>query len=202
MQTWLMDKMDMEVQRKNIHSENTPLHQAIYAGEVEKALALIPETADLNLPEPTFLLTPIHLAARSGHLHVVEALLEAGANPDSRDDGGMSPLHKAAENGFLEIVQLLISKKVSIDPGAFGRGMYTPMMMAVMKDHLEIVETLLLAGADPCKKDKRGRTCYTHAEEKPLIKDLLRRSEPGYYPGVLDEKKAPLSHWLNGAKNA
>lgn len=46
MQTWLMDKMDMEVQRKNIHSENTPLHQAIYAGEVEKALALIPETAE------------------------------------------------------------------------------------------------------------------------------------------------------------
>ena len=170
-----MDKMDMDSQRSKIHTEETPLHKAIENGDVAKALELIPLTSNLDMPEPMFLLTPMHLAARSGYLVIVEKLAEAGSNPDARDDAGTSPLHKAADNGYLDVVKFLLSLKVAVNPAGFAMGMYTPLMLAMKRDFVEIAEVLLDAGADPYKKDKRGRNCFDYAEEKPIFKELLKK---------------------------
>ena len=41
-------------------------------------------------------ITPLHYAARNGHLEVVEFLLEHGADPNARIKYGYTPLHVAA----------------------------------------------------------------------------------------------------------
>ena len=53
-------------------------------------------------------LTPLHYASRKGFAEVVQALLEAGADPSVPENYGFTPLHEAAENGRREVAQLLL----------------------------------------------------------------------------------------------
>ena len=52
--------------------------------------------------------TALSEASCQGHLHVVNFLLESGADPNSLNDTGRSPLWRAAFNGHSEVVQVLL----------------------------------------------------------------------------------------------
>ncbi len=51
--------------------------------------------------------TPLHMAARRGHLGVAQALLDLGAALDARDTKGCTPLHRAINCRKPEVVKLL-----------------------------------------------------------------------------------------------
>jgi len=55
-------------------------------------------------------MTPLHYAARDGHLSVVEHLIiqKADINAKSKDD--LTPLHYAASYGHLSIVNILFKQ--------------------------------------------------------------------------------------------
>ncbi|XP_075087089.1 phytochrome-interacting ankyrin-repeat protein 1 isoform X2 [Nicotiana tabacum] len=54
--------------------------------------------------------TPLHLAAKGGHLRVMDELLERGADIDARTKGvcGWTPLHHAAKKGKRKAIRFLI----------------------------------------------------------------------------------------------
>ncbi|KAF9623648.1 hypothetical protein IFM89_003680 [Coptis chinensis] len=54
--------------------------------------------------------TPLHLAAQGGHLKVMDALLERGANIDARTKGacGWTPLHNAAKERNRDAIKFLV----------------------------------------------------------------------------------------------
>ena len=54
-------------------------------------------------------------AASSGHLAVVQLLVERGANLNIQDEYGYTALIKAAERGYLPIAQYLIEKGANKD---------------------------------------------------------------------------------------
>ena len=56
------------------------------------------------------LMTPLHLAINTGHLSVVETLLEHGADVDSVDEEGRTGLMLALEWGDREMVNMLIQR--------------------------------------------------------------------------------------------
>ena len=53
--------------------------------------------------------SPLHFAARTGQIEVVENILEKEANEKNpKDDNGLTPFHWAAQNGNLDICQLFM----------------------------------------------------------------------------------------------
>lgn len=54
--------------------------------------------------------TPLHIAARCGHLEVMKELTKHGVEVNIMDNSGWSPLHEAARNGHLGVTRELIER--------------------------------------------------------------------------------------------
>jgi ankyrin repeat protein len=106
--------------------------------------------------------TPLLLACRSGHYATTMMLLEAGADPKMANDYGDTPLHwlLSFDDRYVdEVAQKLVQIGSEVDAvadawqyihcgeNAFIRG--TPLMRAVTRNRLKVVETLCEKGADP-----------------------------------------------------
>src|SRR5437870_2747910 len=74
---------------------------------------------------------PLTSAARSGHLALVDLLLEKGAVIDARNPSGSTALYLAAENDRLAVVRRLLDK--GADPKLAGRAEVTPLAAAAFK---------------------------------------------------------------------
>ena len=95
----------------NVYAEDgfQPLGLASYFGHLELAKYLIKAGAPINSPSRNGLkAAPIQSAAAAGHDKVVQLLLENGADPNVREQGGYTPLHAAAQNGDEEMIRTLI----------------------------------------------------------------------------------------------
>lgn len=90
---------------------STALHRAALAGKVEAAESALADS-DLEALN-TEGRTALHLAAKYGHLKMVEFLLEKGAKPDAQGYDGQTPLHLAAEAGEFQVVAALLAQGAS-----------------------------------------------------------------------------------------
>ena len=63
-------------------------------------------TNDPNIPNNTGQ-TPIHRAAKKGHLEIVRLLMTTTKNPNVPDNFGRTPEDLASQQGHHEIVELL-----------------------------------------------------------------------------------------------
>lgn len=74
-------------------------------------------------------LTPLLYAARSGCLECVEAMLQAGADPNIPSPEGVTPLLVAIDNFHFDIANLLLDE--GADPHAFDWWGRTPLYLAI-----------------------------------------------------------------------
>jgi hypothetical protein len=126
----------------------TPLHVAAKAGNIECARLLLEAGAypDASWDQEGY--TPLHLAAMNKDLEMVKLLLDHGAPIDSTfgaDGCSENALHHACAEGDLALATLLLERGAGLERhGHYG----TPLAFAVCTRRLEIVNLLLAKGAD------------------------------------------------------
>ncbi|XP_043670574.1 ankyrin repeat domain-containing protein 16-like isoform X1 [Vespula pensylvanica] len=105
--------------------------------------------------------TPMHVAAREGHLNVVEYLCDAFERPDFKvnvvNKDMKRPLHEAAQFARTHVLRYLIEKGAIVD--CSKRADWTPLMLACTKigsEACKCIRILLEAKADPLRRNKDG----------------------------------------------
>uniref|UniRef100_A0A914XT99 Uncharacterized protein n=1 Tax=Plectus sambesii TaxID=2011161 RepID=A0A914XT99_9BILA len=122
---------------------------------------LFSKGAKVNVVGGVLKSTPLHWAARQGHLRMVALLVNNGADQSICDVEGFAPLHVAVQFAHTPIVAYLIAKGQSVDcPDESGM---TPAMWAAYKiyttDPLKLLMTL---GADLTLVDRTNGNTALH----------------------------------------
>ena len=130
--------------------------------------------------------SPLHEAAQSGQLDVIETLLAEGSDIEAQDRGGDTPLivaagrsgrgftalHAAAYGGHLEIVQIVLDHGAAINDQD-NEGRKTALHMAAEENHLEVANLLLTLGAEVDLPDLQGLTAASLATVKAFEEMLI-----------------------------
>lgn len=117
--------------------------------------------------------TALHLAAKAGHINLVERILSSGADLSATNGHGQTALQCAADSGHAEMVSHLVLKGAILDPiclhtavhsgrshtvemltdmgidvNCVGPDGFTPLLVAAATGRVEMVNRLLEHGAD------------------------------------------------------
>lgn len=159
---------------------------------LERALKACKDPIDLEIEDVNGQ-TALNIAARNGHLEIVQLLLslkpstsdpkfkQVDVNHADRD--GWSPLRSASWGGHTEVVKLLIDQPFcAIDLA--DKEERTALRAAAWSGHEDILKILIKAGADVNSVDKQGRT------------SLIAASYMGHYDivEILLENGANVNH--------
>ncbi|KAK7066471.1 hypothetical protein SK128_007029 [Halocaridina rubra] len=87
------------------HDGATPLFKAAHKGHVDVVQELLPYKPHLGLLRNGE--SALHAAALYGHIRVLKALVQAGADPGLKNDQGLTPIQIASQAHHPEAVQLL-----------------------------------------------------------------------------------------------
>ncbi len=160
------------------------MHSAAAGGDVEAirrlywSLSKFPKYAIRDFDEHK--LTPLHEAARNGHVRAIEVLVELGAviNPGlfcqwARD---YTPLHLAAMNNHEQAVRKL--KELGAEVNGMGRKR-TPLHVAADAGHVNIIKVLKELGADLEARDLDGFTAMHQAAWSKKYKVIACLSQLG-----------------------
>ncbi|MDR1398796.1 MAG: ankyrin repeat domain-containing protein [Treponema sp.] len=132
---------------------NTPFMETVKAGQYASAERLAKLGADTNTRNNAGE-TPLHIAVALGKLDLTTLILGRGASIHARNSKDMTPF-RIGLSGSTEMVTLLIKNRVTVvdDYGA------SPLNIAIQdRAPLDIVKTILSAGARLSSIDSRGRT--------------------------------------------
>lgn len=137
--------------RADIHH---PLHLAAVLDDEDAVRIVLRGGADIDLRTKMNGIgyTALYLAIRREHNHMVQLLLEKGANVNAGSPEYFTALHAAAEWGNEEVVQALLQRGADIDAkyrGGDDDCGYTALHVAAEQGHEHIVRILLQEGADP-----------------------------------------------------
>jgi ankyrin repeat protein len=145
---------------------STALLFAAYDSDAEMIKALLGAGANPNLANH-FGVTPLLQSSRYGDESSMEALLKGGADIQKAQREGETPLMAAARAGSVPAVKLLL--KHGADPNATESLQdESALMWATAEDHLDVVDALLVAGANPNLKAR--------------VSDLTKRSTRTDFP--------------------
>ena len=106
-------------------------------------------------------ITPLHMAAKKGHLEVCKLFIKKLENKNPGDCKELTPLSCAVEAGQFEICQYIISNLDNKNPGN-KRGV-TPLHLAAEKGHLRIFKYISKKLEDKSPRDVDGRTPFHYA---------------------------------------
>jgi ankyrin repeat protein/GTPase SAR1 family protein len=92
---------------------------------------------------------------RSDYHHVLELLLQSGADVNTSDVRGYTPLFVASFYGCISVVEMLIHKGAGLNVKTVSGA--TPLQASSVSGHLRVTQLLVQHGADVATRDNCGR---------------------------------------------
>ncbi|OAA76622.1 ankyrin [Akanthomyces lecanii RCEF 1005] len=151
-----------KVSETNRDSQLILFHASVTRGQSSVTRLLIEENDAFGVNARTDDgLTPAHLAARAGHVDLIQMLIDQWADVSMTKISGKTPLHDAARFGHVEIlhadvVQLLLGSGTALTAKT-ANGL-TPLHAAALQGHTEVVKLCLDSGAFIDTADVEGDT--------------------------------------------
>ncbi|MBY0457944.1 MAG: ankyrin repeat domain-containing protein [Gemmataceae bacterium] len=136
---------------------------AVLAGDaatVAELLDIDPQLANVAERGPNRS-SALHLAARRGHLAVVELLLAGGAAVSRWNHDGSTPLHEAALGGHLEVARVLLA--AGANTMATTNGGHSVVCAALVGGNLALVHLLRACDQPGPHAEARG---YLHGRRR------------------------------------
>jgi uncharacterized protein len=138
-------------QRANVNAAQgdgmTALHWAALQDDVEMLRLLLAARANVNATTRDGAITPLLLACANGNPEAVEALLKAGANPNSVNANGTTALMLAAASGNPDAVKVLLDHGAEVNAREIAHGQ-TALMFAAALNRAAVIKLLMAHGAD------------------------------------------------------
>ena len=175
--TYLIDN-GADVNHKSTKDGWTVLHIACFLKNAEIVNILLDNNVDINVTSNTGA-TPLYLVCEHGShnemsIDIIYDLILAAEELgvlaqyiNKKEEHGYFPLYVACKNGDNDIVELLLEKGANLDEKNEQR--QTALIIAIQenqeKSHLEVIETLLKAGADLLYTDNTGHTALDWAQQ-------------------------------------
>jgi len=142
----------------------------------------------LNTRDPSTGETALHLSVKAHNDNWVGFLLNKGADTEIKDRNGNTALHDAALVGDPTAITYLTSMKARVN--ATNNNGETPLVLAVHRKDIEIVQLLIAAGADPNIQDTiAGKSALDYAKQDRRL---------GAIQKVLENAKAPPKKAVSG----
>ena len=193
------DDVDINAQTEPPYSL-TPLYVAAEGSHLEILRTLLQSGADVNLR--SWRGTALNSAVRRSDTTSTELLLEAGADPDTRDENDNPVVFEAAKvlkiddlRPAAQIVKLLHKHGANLK--ARDNSQSTLLHVAAEACNLEAVEMLLAEGLDPDVVDNMGQTPLQKALDclpPPYSKSLKERNE-------FDIRQEAIVRLLSGSRS-
>ena len=154
------------------------LFDTCVAGRTEAVLNEIDANSALLETHSSDGWTPLHLAAFFGHPELAKALLNRGANVDSRSTNAMqnTPMHAAAAGRNVSMVRLLLEN--GADANALQHGGWTALHSAAQSGDREMAEVLMTGGAKVAARADNNQSpldlalTHGHAEMAALLQKV------------------------------
>ncbi|XP_055420544.1 ankyrin repeat and SOCS box protein 9 isoform X1 [Bubalus kerabau] len=152
---------------------HTPLFNACVSGSHECVNLLLQYGAS---PHPeNDLASPIHEAAKRGHMQCIESLVAHGGDIDQNIHHLGTPLYMACENLQVACAKKLLESGVNVNQ---GRGLDSPLHAVARASSGELVSLLLDFGADTEARDAEGKRPLELVPPESPLSQLLKREGP------------------------
>ncbi|CAB1102228.1 unnamed protein product [Ectocarpus sp. CCAP 1310/34] len=136
-----------------------PIHLSAKRGSLSAVQALLAAGEDSSLrygKDKAF--SALGLAARGGHVEVMQALIRHGVDVDAPDSNSLTALHSAATGDAVGAIDALMEAGANIDAqGGEDGARYTPLHMASEKGLSETALSLVKHRADVHRSGKMSR---------------------------------------------
>ncbi|MGH7676957.1 MAG: ankyrin repeat domain-containing protein [Gemmatimonadaceae bacterium] len=160
------------------HGAQHTIHTAVALGDVEVIREIAgrsPADVDTPMDKTNRRRRPLHLAVIKKQPGALKALLDAGADVDTRDASGLTPLDQAALNAEIGMAETLIAHGARIDLPA-----------AVALERGDDIERLLRESPDALKPGQRWGGLIVRAAARSSGSVVEKLIQLGASPNVID----------------